>query len=220
MKEVNRVEHCTAGYTFLHDFALTPTHIVLIISPVALDPTLFLLGVDSAAASVKWLDGKPAEVHLLGRPTADASAAPLTAASPLRQQRGGAHSAVGRNQNGHQQLSLRTDKQQQLPQQLPQQQSRQQQQQQQQQQGEKRTRHQPEHLVLQVGKSTGSCWVAGRTKSIDNLLCIVLQTRCTCLSTHACDAHMCVMLHALQNNLLQLPSSILSQHWIPTIKNA
>ena len=74
MKEVSRVELRTPGYTFLHDFALTPTHIVVIISPVALDMAPFLLGVDSAAASVKWQNGKPAEVHLLGRPVVDAPA--------------------------------------------------------------------------------------------------------------------------------------------------
>ena len=75
MKEVSRVELRTPGYTFLHDFALTPTHIVVIISPVALKVAPFLLGVDSAAASVKWQDGRQAEVHLLGRPVVDAPAA-------------------------------------------------------------------------------------------------------------------------------------------------
>ena len=84
MKEVSRVELRTPGYTFLHDFALTPTHIVVIISPVALDATPFLLGRDSAAASVKWQDGKPAEVHLLGRPVIDAPAV----GRPQQQQQG------------------------------------------------------------------------------------------------------------------------------------
>ena len=68
MNEVCRVEHQTPGYTFLHDFALTPTHYVLVQNPVGLDPGPFLLGKVSAAASVKWIEGKPAEVHLLRRP--------------------------------------------------------------------------------------------------------------------------------------------------------
>ena len=84
MKEVSRVELRTPGYTFLHDFALTPTHIVVVISPVAQEPTRFLLGLDSAAASVKWQDGKTSEVHLLGRPVVDAPAP----ASPSQQQQG------------------------------------------------------------------------------------------------------------------------------------
>lgn len=83
MKEVSRVELRTPGYTFLHDFALTPTHIVVIISPVALDVTPFLLGLDSAAASVKWQDDKTAEVHLVGRPVSD----PPAVARPQQQRR-------------------------------------------------------------------------------------------------------------------------------------
>ena len=67
-----RLEHETPGYTFLHDYALTPTHYVLVQNPVRLDPAPFLLGKVSAAASVKWIEGKPAEVHLLRRPVVDA----------------------------------------------------------------------------------------------------------------------------------------------------
>ena len=70
--EVCRLEHETPGYTFLHDYALTPTHYVLVQNPVRLDPAPFLLGKVSAAASVKWIEGKPAEVHLLRRPVVDA----------------------------------------------------------------------------------------------------------------------------------------------------
>ncbi|KAL0053616.1 hypothetical protein WJX82_008309 [Trebouxia sp. C0006] len=42
--EVCRLEHQTPGYTFLHDFALTPTHYVIVQNPVKLDPAPFLLG--------------------------------------------------------------------------------------------------------------------------------------------------------------------------------
>ena len=70
-----RLEHQTPGYTFLHDFALTPTHYVLVQNPVTLDPVPFMLGKISAASSVKWVDGKPAEVHMLRRPVVDAHVA-------------------------------------------------------------------------------------------------------------------------------------------------
>ncbi|KAK9825744.1 hypothetical protein WJX74_003612 [Apatococcus lobatus] len=68
MKEVCRLEYALPGYTFLHDFALTPTHYVLIQNPVAMDPAPFMLGKCSAASSIKFVDGQPAEVHLVRRP--------------------------------------------------------------------------------------------------------------------------------------------------------
>ncbi|DBA91504.1 TPA: hypothetical protein ACH3X1_003130 [Trebouxia sp. C0004] len=73
--EVCRLEHQIPGYTFLHDFALTPTHYIIVQNPVKLDPAPFLLGKVSAAASVKWIDHKAAEVHLLSRPIVEADAA-------------------------------------------------------------------------------------------------------------------------------------------------
>ena len=160
MNEVSRVVLRTPGYTFLHDFALTPTHIVLIISPVALDLTPFLLGVDSAAASVKWLEGKPAEVHLLGRPVVDAPAVD----SPLQQQQqqqqqheGGFHSTAA---DKHQRLDRHSTNQQQQSKQQFEQQSHQQKQKSKQKSkqrwGQKQSltgiRHQPEHLVSQVSR--------------------------------------------------------------------
>lgn len=86
MKIVCRVEHHTPGYTFLHDFALTPTHYILVQNPVALQPTNFLLGKERAAASVKWLDGKPAEVHLVGRPKVEAPDTSLAKPGSLQRQ--------------------------------------------------------------------------------------------------------------------------------------
>ena len=65
-------EHVTDGYTFLHDFALTPTHYVLVQNPVLLDAGPFIMGKSGAAASVKWVDGKPSEVHMLKRPVVKA----------------------------------------------------------------------------------------------------------------------------------------------------
>lgn len=186
---MSRVVLRTPGYTFLHDFALTPTHIVLIISPVALDLTPFLLGVDSAAASVKWLDGKPAEVHLLGRPVVDAP----TVESPLQQQQqqhqqqhdGGIHDIAAGTCHRHQRLDSHPTNQQQQQQQQSKQQSEQQSHQQKQKskqkskhkskqkskqrwgqkQGVTGTRHQPEHLVSQVRRCTDHAgWVCRTTK--------------------------------------------------------
>lgn len=142
MNEVSRVELRTSGYTFLHDFALTPTHYVLMVCPVALDPALFLLGVDSAAGSVKWQEGKPAEVHLLGRPLADPAAAVAAGGTP-RTQPGNGHSNGAGNHNSRQE-SVEPSM------------HRQQSKQQQQQQGLSRRRHSPEHLISQVGKLQGS----------------------------------------------------------------
>lgn len=68
MREVCRLEYALPGYTFLHDFALTPTHYVLIQNPVAMDPAPFMLGKISAASSIRFVDGQPAEVHLVRRP--------------------------------------------------------------------------------------------------------------------------------------------------------
>lgn len=150
MNEVSRVELRTSGYTFLHDFALTPTHYVLMVCPVALDPALFLLGVDSAAGSVKWQEGKPAEVHLLGRPLADPAAAAAAGGTPRTQQQqqqrhqsGNGHSNGAGNHNSRQE-SVEPSM------------HRQQSKQQQQQQGLSRRRHSPEHLISQVGKLQGS----------------------------------------------------------------
>ncbi len=116
MNEVCRVEHQTPGYTFLHDFALTPTHYVLVQNPVGLDPGPFLLGKVSAAASVKWIEGKPAEVHLLRRPVVGSASQ-----QQLQQQS---------QQQRLQQQRLQQQQSQQQQQRLQQQQSQQQQQQQ------------------------------------------------------------------------------------------
>lgn len=156
MKEVGRVELRTSGYTFLHDFALTPTHYVLMVCPVALDPALFLLGVESAAASVKWQEGKPSEVHLLGRPVIDVPAVP--GAHKQHQQQQQQHTGNGQNNGAgkhsrHQEAVKPYAHQQQ--QHLVKQQ---------QQQGLSKKRHLPEHLVTQVGSLCGSscfelvCW--------------------------------------------------------------
>ena len=135
------MEFRTSGYTFLHDFALTPTHYVLMVCPVALDPTLFLLGVDSAAASVKWQEGKPSEVHLLGRPIVDAPAAPRTQNQHQQQHQkhAGKSQSNGAATHNSRQESVKPSAHQQ--QQLVKQQLK---------QGSSKTRHTPEHLVSQV----------------------------------------------------------------------
>lgn len=94
--EVCRLEHQTPGYTFLHDFALTPTHYVIVQNPVKLDPGPFLLGKVSAAASVKWIDNKAAEVHLLRRPVVEPNAASQQHQTlQQQQQQSAAHSSNG-----------------------------------------------------------------------------------------------------------------------------
>ncbi len=100
--EVCRLEHQTPGYTFLHDFALTPTHYVLVQNPVKLELAPFLLGKVSAAASVKWIDNKAAEVHLLKRPIVEADAASQQR-QPQQQHQSAAHSSNGGSdeQDGH-----------------------------------------------------------------------------------------------------------------------
>ncbi len=90
--EVCRLEHQSPGYTFLHDFALTPTHYIIVQNPVKLDPAPFLLGKVSAAASVKWIDNKAAEVHLLRRPLVEANAASQQRQQQQQQQQSAAHS--------------------------------------------------------------------------------------------------------------------------------
>ncbi len=76
----------------MHDFALTPTHYVIVQNPVKLDPAPFLLGKVSAAASVKWIDNKAAEVHLLRRPIVKADPA---SQQQQQQQPSAAHSSNG-----------------------------------------------------------------------------------------------------------------------------
>ncbi len=96
--EVCRLEHQTPGYTFLHDFALTPTHYIIVQNPVKLDPAPFLLGKVSAAASVKWIDHKAAEVHLLRRPIVEADPASQQRQpqqQQQQQQQSAAHSSNG-----------------------------------------------------------------------------------------------------------------------------
>lgn len=143
MKEVGRVELRTSGYTFLHDFALTPTHYVLMVCPVVLDPALFLLGVESAAASVKWQEGKPSEIHMLGRPVIDAPTAPKTQNQQRQQYRVGNGHSNGAGKHNSQQEAVKPSAHQQQPPLV--------QQQQQQQQDLSKKRHVPEHLVSQVG---------------------------------------------------------------------
>ena len=57
-----------------------------------LDPAPFLLGKVSAAASVKWIDNKAAEVHLLRRLIVEADAA---SQQQQQQQQSAAHSSNG-----------------------------------------------------------------------------------------------------------------------------
>ena len=149
MNEACRVEHQAPGYTFLHDFALTPTHYVLVQNPVGLQPINFLLGKESAAASVKWQDGKPAEIHHLGRPRVtepDSATGAATINKQQHQQSSCPGTAVGVS-HGHAALDGVFDS-------VHQQQQQQQQQQQKchwQQQETGSSRHQPEHLVSEVG---------------------------------------------------------------------
>lgn len=139
MKEVGRVELRTEGYTFLHDFALTPTHYVLMVCPVVLDPALFLLGVESAAASVKWQEGKPSEVHLLGRPVVDAPAVPKPQSQSQHQHQHHAGDGQSNGKHNSQRESVKPSGHQQQQQLVKQQH-----------QGLSRKRHLPEHLVSQV----------------------------------------------------------------------
>lgn len=183
MNEVCRVEHQAPGYTFLHDFALTPTHYVLVQNPVGLQPVNFLLGKVSAAASVKWLDGKPAEIHHLGRPLVDAPGSSPSAAVRNKQlpENGSSQGAVG-VKYGHAANDRVSGGQQQQQQQngssgsavaerrnhaqlggLPDGAQQQQQQQQKkkkrhhrQQQDASSSRHQPEHLISEVGLLGGA----------------------------------------------------------------
>ncbi|DBA91440.1 TPA: hypothetical protein ACH3X2_003966 [Trebouxia sp. C0005] len=100
--EVCRLEHQTPGYTFLHDFALTPTHYIMVQNPVKLEIAPFLLGKVSAAASVKWIDHRAAEVHLLKRSVVEADPASQQYQT-LQQQQSAAHSSNSSSveHNGH-----------------------------------------------------------------------------------------------------------------------
>lgn len=64
---VEKQQHSIPGFTFIHDFAITPNYCLLFQNPLSFNPIPFALGLRGAAECIKFLADKPTKVWLIPR---------------------------------------------------------------------------------------------------------------------------------------------------------
>ena len=64
---VEQHEHSIPGFTFIHDFAITPNYCLLFQNPLLFNPVPFALGTRGAAECIKFLSDKPTKIWLIPR---------------------------------------------------------------------------------------------------------------------------------------------------------
>ena len=64
---VEQHQHSIPGFTFIHDFAITPNYCLLFQNPLLFNPIPFALGQKGAAECIKFLADKPTKVWLIPR---------------------------------------------------------------------------------------------------------------------------------------------------------
>ena len=63
-------QHSIPGFTFIHDFAITPNYCLLFQNPLLFNPIPFALGLRGAAECIKFLSDKPTKIWLIPRDSA------------------------------------------------------------------------------------------------------------------------------------------------------
>ncbi|WP_186376233.1 carotenoid oxygenase family protein, partial [Hyella patelloides] len=66
-KLLRRHSHSIPGFSFIHDFAITPHYCIFFQNPVNFNPLPFLLGIRGAGECVEFQPGKPTRVVLIPR---------------------------------------------------------------------------------------------------------------------------------------------------------
>ena len=64
---VEQHQHSIPGFTFIHDFAITPNYCLLFQNPLLFNPIPFALGLRGAAECIKFLSDKPTKIWLIPR---------------------------------------------------------------------------------------------------------------------------------------------------------
>lgn len=64
---VEQHQHSIPGFTFIHDFAITPNYCLLFQNPLFFNPIPFALGLKGAAECIKFLSDKPTKIWLIPR---------------------------------------------------------------------------------------------------------------------------------------------------------
>ena len=64
---VEKHQHSIPGFTFIHDFAITPNYCLLFQNPLSFNPIPFALGLRGAAECIKFLADKPTKIWLIPR---------------------------------------------------------------------------------------------------------------------------------------------------------
>ena len=64
---VEQHHHSIPGFTFIHDFAITPNYCLLFQNPLLFNPIPFALGLRGAAECIKFLSDKPTKIWLIPR---------------------------------------------------------------------------------------------------------------------------------------------------------
>ncbi|MCH2246071.1 MAG: carotenoid oxygenase family protein, partial [Crocosphaera sp.] len=68
---LRRHSHTVPGFSFIHDFAITPHYCLLLQNPVTFNPIPFLLGLKGAGECVNFQQGKPSQLIIIPRTTRD-----------------------------------------------------------------------------------------------------------------------------------------------------
>ncbi|MBR8832344.1 MAG: Apocarotenoid-15,15'-oxygenase [Chroococcopsis gigantea SAG 12.99] len=66
-KLTRRHSHTVPGFSFIHDFAITPNYAIFFQNPVSFNPFPFLLGLRGAGECVQYQPGQPTKIILIGR---------------------------------------------------------------------------------------------------------------------------------------------------------
>lgn len=78
-KLIDKYSHITAGFSFIHDFVITPNYCIFFQNPITYNPFPFLLGLKGAGECVNFKNNQPTKIILIPRKAPHKNVITLTA---------------------------------------------------------------------------------------------------------------------------------------------